>query len=337
MPCVGQLVFCSLLISLCSYVLYISLNYLQKELLGEMSSPVEGSSEEVKEEEEEDKNTNLPLPSPPKYSSLDDTLEASLLQIIEEVGEENIVNELENLVSQNSEKEIQVHATTTTTPSVKNISELMSKHMSRNTEHEHRLEDDLFLLNSDVHNNSSLPVFPHKSTKKLYNGRVEEYPPSCCENSDCPSFSDTDQANDRFFSDHPGVSVSSTSLAEPLMPEIPPHSRWLLLQDRFLPQYHNQKGVSVPSSLHRDSRKKLSQTFSNPPPFSHHSFSPEPHRRIKRRPDSRCRGGSTRSLCHATVPASPWGLPHHRHSSYVKPSRYIGISESDADTLETNV
>lgn len=320
-------------------------NYLQRELLAEMSSPLEGSEEEVEKEEKrmeeevfKDKNKELPPPSL-QDASIDHTLEASLLEIIEHMGEENIVKELENLVSQNSETGTQIDASST----MKNVSELTSVQVSRNAECEQSLDDNFFLPDSDLMNSSGLPVFPCKRTKKLRStvrhecaAKAEDYP-SCCEVSDCPSFSDTDQANERFFSDHQGVSVSSTSLAEPFVNEMQ-RPQWALLQEHYLPQYQqSQKGASVPSSLQRDSRRKPTQTFFNPP-FSHPaSFSPEPHRRIKHRPDPRCRVGSTRSLCHGPVITPAWDLPHHRHSSYVQPSRYTGISESDADTLETNV
>ncbi|KAK8384521.1 hypothetical protein O3P69_014236 [Scylla paramamosain] len=331
----------TLIVSLQLYRLFVLcsqkriINRKRRELLDEVNSPVEGSEEEEGEEEKieevfNDNSTDLPPPPPSgQDAAMDEALEASLLQIIEQVGEENIVKELENLVSLNSEKEIQ----TDPTSSLKNVSELMSVQASKNTEYERSLENTFYLPDSDLQHSSGAPVFPRQSIKKPRTigreyGRGEDYP-SCCEVSDCPSFSDTDQANDRFF-DHQGVSVSSTSLAEPYINEIQ-HSRWPRLAEHFLPHYQqSQRGASVPSSLRRDPRRKVSQAPSSLA-FSHQSFSPEPHRRLKRRE------GSTRSLSQVPGTASVWDFPHHRHSSYVQPSRYTGISESDAETLETNV
>ncbi|KAG0720101.1 Transmembrane protein 26 [Chionoecetes opilio] len=333
----------TLVVSLQLYRLFVLcsrkriINQRRRELLGEMISPLEGSEEE-EEEEVIFKNKNIDLPpQPPQNASMDHTLEASLLEIIEQVGEENIVKELENLVSLNSEKETHMDATS----SMKNINERESLQASKNVECEQSLEDNFFLPDSELLESSGPSVFPCKRTKKLhkptlqeYAGKAEDYP-SCCDASD-PSFSDTDQANDKFFSDQQGVSVSSTSLAEPLMNEIQ-RPQWPQLQDRLLLQYQqSQKGASVPSSLHRDLGRKLAQTCSIPP-FTHPaSFSPGPHRRIKHRPNPRSRVGSTRSLCQGPVVTSAWDLPHQRHS-FVQPSKYTGISESDADTLETNV
>ncbi|MPC37441.1 transmembrane protein 26-like [Portunus trituberculatus] len=335
----------TLIVSLQLYRLFVLcsqkriINRKRKELLDEENSPVEGSEkeedekEEIEEEVSRDSSTDLPPPPLPpsgQDAAIDEALEASLLQIIEQVGEENIVKELENLVLANSEKEIQTDATS----SLKNVSELMPVQKSRNTEYERSLEDTYYLPDSDLQHSSGAPVFPRQSTKKPHTAgidcvRAEDYP-SCCDVSDCPSFSDTDQTNDRFF-DHQGVSVSSTSLAEPYINEIQ-QSRWPRLAEHFLPHYqHSQRGTSVPSSLRRDPRRKVSQAPSTLAFPHQNSFSPEPHRRLKRRE------GSTRSLCHVPGAASVWDFPHHRHSSYVQRSRYTGISESDAETLETNV
>lgn len=214
--------------------------------------------------------------------------------------------------------------------------------MQRTAEFEQSMDDNLFLPDPGFQNTQGFPVFPGRSSKKFLNrvqqetvARAEDLP-SCCEVSDCPSLSDTDHGNDKFF-DQQGVSASSTSLAEPFSNE-PPRSLWPLLREQYLPHHQQgQKGTSVPSGLHRDSGRKISQICANPP-FPHHpSFSPEPHRRMKRRTDSRCKSGSTRSLHLGQVLPAAWDSPLHRHSSFIQPSRYTGISESDADTMETNV
>ncbi|KAK3863831.1 hypothetical protein Pcinc_030434 [Petrolisthes cinctipes] len=387
----------TLVVSLQLYRLFVLcsrkrvLNRKRKELLLQQSSPTNEGSEDLQDTTNERTDVNhldenspstspsiqnsLPVPpilpamypviaSQPINLSTDPNLEESLLEIIEQLGEESVIRELENLIEHPPSEGPQE------APSPVRLEEepeSQSRSISKLGE-----EDDYSPPDSGIHNSSSFPLNSRKTTKRHYSvsKRNKDYLKRMQEGvgegyrdvSDCGSYSDTDIHIDNYNNpDQSGISVSSNSL------QVDPYQTtnnsagqhgWGLIRERCLTSGHTRHGSnsnggprgvsSVPVKPHRESRRSL--PLSNVSSLTHHqrSYSPVPQHRDRHSgpvPGSvRGREGSRR-ICPSGGTKGEGGVGvgvgvrrHHSVNLYDHvPIRYSGISESDADTMETNV
>ncbi|KAG7172928.1 Transmembrane protein 26-like, partial [Homarus americanus] len=327
-------------------------NRKRRELLNKLRTPSETSEEaentSVEESVKIDQN-NVPLP-PPDDLVIDQALEESLLEIIEQVGEENIIKELENLVGLPAEPETQTGNSLT---SLHDVNERVSTQASRKVSMmcsqpkcEECVEEDYSPPDSGFPNCNSPPSNCRKTIKRQqsvskrnqeYIKRMENLQ-NYFEGSDCASYSDTDMPNDQR-----GISVSSTSLVDPYTDNR--RHGWNIIRERYLTNDHQQqgewRGSSVPTSLHRDSYRQ----GTHPPamtPFLPHldSYSPQPLRRGRQATSLKVGGGGGSRVLQRSSSTTMGSSLHRHHSVSMNeyfPHKYTCISESDADTLETNV
>ncbi|KAK4318570.1 hypothetical protein Pmani_010443 [Petrolisthes manimaculis] len=395
----------TLVVSLQLYRLFVLcsrkrvLNRKRKELLLQQSSPNNEGSEDLQDTTNERTDENSPSSSPSIQNSVpvapippamypviasqsinlstDPNLEESLLEIIEQLGEESVIRELENLIEHPASEGPQEAPSPVR---LEDEPESQSRSISKLGE-----EDDYSPPDSGIHNSSSFPINSRKTTKRHYSvskrnkdylkrmqeGIVEGYR----DVSDCGSYSDTDIHIDNYNNpDQSGISVSSNSLqVDPY--QITTNSvqhGWGLIRERCLTSSHTRHG----SSTNDGQRGVSSVPVSNVSSLTHHqrSYSPVPKHMIARHilpepvPGSvRGREGSRSCPSGGTKGEGGVGVSvgvgvgvgvgvdvgvgdgdgigvdvsvrrHHSVNLYDHvPIRYSGISESDADTLETNV
>lgn len=277
--------------------------------------------------------------------SINQILEESLLEIIEQIGEENILRELENLVSLPEEQQEMAMGNSSTSLGEVNeqtVSQVWRREpvMCPQRECEERQEEDYSPPDSGFQNCNNTPSSCRKTLKRQHSvsKRNQDYLrriQNSCYGSDYASYSDNDMVNDHIHS----VDLSSSSLVDSYT-----EGRlrgWNVIRERYLPSSSQQegewRGASVPSSLHREPSRR-GVRHSVVPLLPHQdSDSPQPHRRERHGSSLKGRPGSS-----SRVPQRSWSgssLPRH-HSVATSdhfPSKYDCISESDADTLETNV
>ncbi|XP_071540823.1 uncharacterized protein [Panulirus ornatus] len=353
----------TLVVSLQLYRLFVlcskkrHLNMKKKEPLSEQRTPsvVSVGSEDSSHHEPSmmvQRHPSLVLPSAPPHTTaaaltpadkldINQALEESLLEIIEQIGEENVLKELENLISLPDEEEM---AKMNSSTSSREVNEQSVGQTSKGEpltcparECEECLEESRY---TGSQNYSSPPSYHRKTLKRQhsvakrnqeYVRRIQDFQNSCY-GSDY--YSDNDVANDRIHSVQGGIGLSSTSLTDPHT-ESRRHG-WNVIHDRYLTQQEGEwRGTSVPSILHRESPKRGVHTSIAPLLPHHDSDSPQFCRREKH-------GSSLKGGNRSRVPLrSSLGSSLPCHQSFATrdhiPSKCDCISESDADTLETNV
>ncbi|ROT62724.1 putative transmembrane protein 26 [Penaeus vannamei] len=288
-----------------------------------------GGEDNAEVAKERSPSQEKPLPPPPEDVVVDQSVEQALLEILEVIGEDNVIKEIEKMAQQ--EEILQFRKSTA---SLKAIAEPVSSPASRK-----------------VSNGGPCVRTVRRGTKKQqsvskrnqeYMKRMEDFQPFYA-GSDCGSFSDTDVNNEQvpFYHQRGCVSGSSTSLVEPKA-DGRRRQGWNTIRDRFL---HNDQHLqdtqwraSVPTSLHRESSRRSTHPLgASPCPPYEYSYSPEPHRR-SRHTNKASKTGSSRTIHRSNAALTHSALARH-HSASVNDfqTKYTCISESDADTLGTNV
>ena len=296
-------------------------------------------------------------------------IEESLMQLIDEIGEEEVIKEIENMISasgvtamgnedddedeekgtesgqKNSFVTIAENHLPISPPAVKMS---MLKGVTQTNEC-HYEDEDNSPPDSGYQNYSSTDAISQRPFMKQneFSRRTKEYArcgkafTSMDEGSDFASMSDLDELSPPpVHFNHLGVSGSSTSLADR---HADSRGRgWGIIRDRYLPQ-KDWKGSSVPTSLNRDYWNKVLTPVFGKKIASPRYSSPEPQRRVhldKRTTSMRTKGSAANLISnryHAglgfgnlTRTCSVGMMHHSGQNNYC-------ISESDADTIETAV
>ncbi|XP_066965722.1 uncharacterized protein [Macrobrachium rosenbergii] len=319
------------------------------------------------EEEEEEEEEGGEGQSAPDTADIEETL----IQLIDQIGGEKIIKELEQMISvtpdDNSDKDDEAVDGVPQEPHPKRGSRTVveihptvpnglpaSRIVSHPDNNDHYKQDDNSPPDSGFQNYSSTDAVSSSRRPLRRQFEVSERTSDFVRDarrryndmdngSDCASLSDFDGQHPTYYGRHDtqGANGSSTSLVDRYADG--KRHGWGIIRDRYLPQ-KDWRGSSVPTSLHKDPWSKvLAPVMGRNAAPAAKCFGPEPQRslwREKREVSSSMYRGSVTDLV-------PQGFRGDLENNRLRRTHSVGmmhagnnfscISESDADTMESVV